>query len=251
MASLLTICFVIALVCLIGPETDARIRYKYRKRPECRSSWPRRVEELPSHVITGVIDQVFPPTAGSTAFSAAVQVRWVIQGKKQLEGQRITVDGFETEDPCVPEIKKSQSLVLLIEPVTEGLYRLNGSIIRVNLNNLDRVQSIVADTPFRRRPEVVEQPCETHHCPYNADCIEDVTTQGLRTPRCMCPTSCPHAYEPVCGSDGETYNNECRMRADTCIRSKNVFIRHPGVCEVRRILRSIISRHYFDSLNAV
>ena len=173
-----------------------------------------------------------------------------MRGKQSLEGQRVTVDGFEGEDPCSPEIKKSDTLILLLEPVTEGLFRLNGTIIRVNLNNLDRIQAIIADSPYRKRIEVIEQPCETHYCPHNADCVED-TSLGQRTPKCVCPTSCPHAYEPVCGSDGETYNNACRLRMDTCLRAKNVFIRYPGICEAKRRVRSYLPVSYYDAMNIV
>lgn len=249
MASIHAICLLILAFCFIGTHVDARIRFKYRKRPECRSSWPRRIEDLPSHVVIGTIEKTFPVPPGATVFPANVQIKWVIRGKQQLEGQRVTIDGFEADDSCFGEIKKADTLILLLEPVTEGLLRLNGTIIRVNLNNLDRIQAIIADSPFRRRVEVIEQSCETHYCPYSADCVED-NSMG-RTPKCVCPTNCPHAYEPVCGSDGETYNNACRLRMDTCLKAKNVFIRYPGVCEPKRRVRSYLPASFYDAMNIV
>jgi hypothetical protein len=138
-------------------------------------------------------------TPGSDLSSASVFVKWVLKGPQNLEKTRITVDGFGSPESCYPIAKKFDSLILLLEDSAEGLYRLNGTVIRVSLNNLDRIQSVIADQPFRRRPDIVDLPCETHYCPFNGDCVEE--SDGR--PTCRCVTSCPAVNEPVCGSNGE------------------------------------------------
>ena len=56
-------------------------------------------------------------------------------------------------------------------------------------------------------------------CPYGSHCYRG---------QCKCPTDCPSDYEPVCGTDGRTYNNECWMMQQTCNDDKIVEIQSKG-----------------------
>lgn len=227
------------LLVVFSELSCGRVRYKYRKRTECREEWPRRADDLPKVVLSGVVQHTNPPSAGSMLSSANIFVKWVIKGPEQLEGTRITVDGFGRPDSCYPIPKSFDSVILLLEESTSGLYRLNGTVFRVNLNNLDRIQSVVADQAYRRRPDIPDQACESNYCPNNADCVEESDGQT----RCQCPTSCSTVHEPVCGSDQETYVNECRLRADSCAKGQNVFIKHTGTCDARQRIRTMIPNY--------
>lgn len=232
----------IAMVIFTVTKSSAWIRYKYRHRPECRDLWPRRSENLPPVVLTGVVESLYPPPSGSLIPSGSVYVKWIHKGLKTLEGTRITIDGLGQPDPCLETIRKSDTLIFLLEPVTDGLFRLNSTAIRVNLNNLDRIQSLISDKPWRRRSEIPDLPCEAHYCPFNGECF---VSNGV--PSCKCIDTCSHAYEPVCGSNGETFINECRLRADSCIRQLNIFTRYVGSCENRknRMARSLASSYSY------
>lgn len=62
----------------------------------------------------------------------------------------------------------------------------------------------------------------------------------LQIPACKCPTEddCPRDYDLVCGSDGKTYINLCRMRVEACITGKPLRMIKKGVCGKAEILLS-------------
>jgi len=45
-----------------------------------------------------------------------------------------------------------------------------------------------------------------------------------------CPTSCTFQYDPVCGSDGETYSNLCNLKVTACILNKRIKFKYEGEC---------------------
>ncbi|CAJ0957416.1 unnamed protein product, partial [Mesorhabditis belari] len=49
-------------------------------------------------------------------------------------------------------------------------------------------------------------------------------------PKCVCP-ECGDELKEVCGSDGQTYANECRLRQFACLSAQHVFVKYNGICE--------------------
>ena len=49
---------------------------------------------------------------------------------------------------------------------------------------------------------------------------------------CVCRKveSCPRDVNIVCGSDGNSYLNPCRMKIEACKRKKDITRSHDGVC---------------------
>lgn len=255
----------IVILLVYFQSSESRIRYKYRKRPECRDQVPRRVDELSSILVTGVIETTFPPVSGTELYSASVHVKSVLRGPKTLQETRITVAGFGDTSLCHATTTRGDSWILSLEQVADGLLKLNGTLLKVNLNNLDRLSALTAgkitiqttnfnetqllDEPFRRRPEIVETPCEQQYCANNGNCIEDRSSGVNTRPVCQCLTTCPHSYEPVCGSNGETFVNECRLRMDSCTREMNIFTRHLGTCENGRRVQRRSMADLYPSIN--
>ncbi|XP_071109974.1 agrin-like isoform X6 [Haliotis cracherodii] len=67
-------------------------------------------------------------------------------------------------------------------------------------------------------------PCRSFRCDYGAMCV---VRHGQ--PSCQCP-SCNEDFDPVCGEDGITYNNECKLRQEKCQHRINIRIKHKGPC---------------------
>ena len=47
----------------------------------------------------------------------------------------------------------------------------------------------------------------------------------------LCDLKCSRIYKPVCGSDGKTYNSECLLEREKCVKRLFIQIARIGACE--------------------
>lgn len=81
-------------------------------------------------------------------------------------------------------------------------------------------------------------PCTNHQCPFGATCVE-----RSNTAHCEC-LLCPEEFRPVCGSDGITYGNECKLRLEACKHRREIRVLYDGACSMSSIILNNISRPY-------
>ena len=47
----------------------------------------------------------------------------------------------------------------------------------------------------------------------------------------LCEKKCTRIYKPVCGSDGKTYNSECLLDQEKCVKRLSIQVAGIGSCE--------------------
>ncbi|XP_033114211.1 equistatin-like isoform X2 [Anneissia japonica] len=77
-------------------------------------------------------------------------------------------------------------------------------------------------------------------CSNDLDCHDDMKccssdcgqyTCAQPVDEVVCEIPCPRIYQPVCGTDGETYSSECILNFTTCTRNQQfVQMLHDGPC---------------------
>ncbi|CAH3195723.1 unnamed protein product [Porites evermanni] len=73
----------------------------------------------------------------------------------------------------------------------------------------------------------VLDPCIDVLCDYHGLC----KAFGPYDARCVCIDSCPQYQEPICSSNGTTYDNTCLFKQEMCLLQLNYTVQHPGSCE--------------------
>nr|XP_060634748.1 follistatin-related protein 5 isoform X2 [Anolis sagrei ordinatus] len=69
--------------------------------------------------------------------------------------------------------------------------------------------------------------CENKYCGLGRHCI---VNRGTGQAECACMEHCKPHYKPVCGSDGEFYENHCEVHRTACLKKQKITIVHNEDC---------------------
>ncbi|XP_063314278.1 follistatin-related protein 5 isoform X1 [Pelobates fuscus] len=69
--------------------------------------------------------------------------------------------------------------------------------------------------------------CENKFCGLGRQCV---ISQGTGQAECICMEHCKPHYKPVCGSDGELYENHCEVHRAACLKKQKIIMVHNEDC---------------------
>ncbi|XP_066042144.1 follistatin-related protein 5 isoform X2 [Chamaea fasciata] len=69
--------------------------------------------------------------------------------------------------------------------------------------------------------------CENKYCGLGRHCVVNGKTGQAE---CLCMEHCKPHYKPVCGSDGEFYENHCEVHRAACLKKQKIMIVHNEDC---------------------
>jgi hypothetical protein len=72
-------------------------------------------------------------------------------------------------------------------------------------------------------------------------CLARTNTEVVKNGPCgsepvvdkACTNLCPEVFQPICGSDGKTYGNDCKLDRQNCLDDKTVTRVSRGECQQR------------------
>lgn len=146
--------FVIQIIILVSFINFANGRFK----EGCVEKTLERREEDAEIVITATVKDLKNNTQHPGTFLGEVEIKRVFKGENFLKNfvrtprykiqerryhRRVKVEGFGDPFICDSDIRRSETRILLLSTNSDGYLRLNSSVLRINMINLDYASAVV------------------------------------------------------------------------------------------------------------
>ncbi|KAM8969576.1 follistatin-related protein 5 isoform 4-T4 [Sarcophilus harrisii] len=111
-------------------------------------------------------------------------------------------------------------------PTKEGGYGLKSFQPLVRLRHKEKSQESSRSKGYLNQDGPLVS-CENKYCGLGRHCVINKETEQAE---CACMDHCKPHYKPVCGSDGEFYENHCEVHRAACLKKQKVTIVHNEDC---------------------
>nr|CAB3220652.1 agrin [Phallusia mammillata] len=197
-------------------------------------------------ILTATVEKCDGKKAGS--YKCSVQIWRIMKGQKFAQDlitskqhgamglvykqKFVNIYGLGNIMYCDSDVNKEDTRIFFVNRINNRLV-LSASVVHITLTNLENTQAVIEGKSIVEPPKKKPDPCMNVLCGYGASC--QVAKDGNAT--CLCPDlSCSSGTEedelfaPLCGSDGITYPNECRLKAAQCMAQRRIRIAEEKPC---------------------
>ncbi|GFW86498.1 ntA domain-containing protein [Trichonephila clavipes] len=92
-------------------------------------------------VFTGTVEKLY--RSRSSTYRGVVKVKRVVKGDSSFSDNTVIVEGFGDPNICHSDVRERDTRIFLVSLLDNGHLRLNSSVVRVTVSNLDKAVEAV------------------------------------------------------------------------------------------------------------
>lgn len=111
-------------------------------------------EEIANVVISGTVKDIMPDANGKNMYKSEIEVKRVFKGDNIVNAhvnfedpithhKMLMIEGFGDEGICDSNVRKFDTRIFLLNKGSNGDLKLNSSIVRISLRNLEHTDAVV------------------------------------------------------------------------------------------------------------
>lgn len=117
------------------------VQSRRRRYRECLEERLKIREGAADVVLTSTVKRLY--SGLGDLYSGEVLVKRVVKGDYIKAGETLIIEGFGNKDICSSQAIAKDSKIFLLSQLQTGRFKLNSSVIQVNLPNLDKITATV------------------------------------------------------------------------------------------------------------